>query len=55
MITRATLKIGKGKLSSYKSEIGKRFRRHKMALEKGEEEDQPVSHKEIRAMLQSLK
>jgi hypothetical protein len=31
------------------------IRRHKMAYEKGEEEDHPMSHEEIRAMLQSLK
>jgi hypothetical protein len=39
MLTRAKLKLGKGKIASYKSEIGKIFRRHKMASEKGEEED----------------
>ena len=55
MLTRAKLKLGKGKLASYKSEIEKRFRRHKMASEKWEEEDQPMSHEEIIAMLQSLR
>jgi hypothetical protein len=55
MLARAKLELCKGKLASYKSEIGKRFRRQKMASKKGEEEDQPMSHEEIRAMLQSLK
>jgi hypothetical protein len=54
MLTRDKLKLGKGKLASYKSEI-ERFQRHKMASEKGEEEDQPMNHEEIRATLQSLR
>jgi hypothetical protein len=55
MLTSAKLKLGKGKIASYKSEIGKRFRRYKMDSEKEEEEDQSMSHEEIRATLQSLK
>jgi hypothetical protein len=55
MLTRAKLKLGKGKLESDKSEIGKRSQRYKLASEKGEEEDQPMSHEEIKATLQSLK
>jgi hypothetical protein len=51
MLTRAKLKLGKRKLASYKSEIGKRFRKHKLDFEKGEEEDQPMSHEEIKATL----
>jgi hypothetical protein len=37
MLTRAKIKIGKGKLASYKFDIGKRYRRHKMDSKKGEE------------------
>jgi hypothetical protein len=55
MLTRAKLKIGKVKPASYMYEIGKRFQRHKMAFEKGEEEYNPMSPEEIRAMVQSLK
>jgi hypothetical protein len=55
MITRTKLKFCKGKLASYKSEIGKIFRRRKLDSKKGEEEDHPMSHEETRAMLQSLK
>jgi hypothetical protein len=55
MLTKSKLKLGKGKLTSYKFEIEKRFQRRKMAFEKGEKEYQPMSHEEIRATLQSLK
>jgi hypothetical protein len=55
MLTRAKLKLGKGKLVSYKFEIGKIFLRHKMDSENGEEEYHPMSHEEIKSMLQSLK
>ena len=55
MLTIDNLKLGKGKIASYKSKIGKRFRRNKMASKKREEEDQPMIHEEIRATLQSLK
>jgi len=54
MLTRDKLKLGKGKLASYKSDIGKIFWRHKIASKKGEEEDQPMKHEDIGATLQSL-
>jgi len=45
MLTRAKLKLGKGKLVSYKFELKKRLCKKKMASEGGKGENTPMSPK----------
>jgi hypothetical protein len=55
MLTRAKLKLGKGKIVSYKSELEKRLRKKKMASEGGEGENPPMSLEEMMATLRSMR
>jgi hypothetical protein len=43
MLTRDKLKLGKGDLASYNSEIERRLRKHKMASKGKEGENPPMS------------